>query len=277
MENRIKRKLGMSSSCFRDGTITEVDTLNIIKDAGFECYFTPTDDCESGKALVERGTKLGLSCEFIHASFKNINAMWMPGIDYLPVFKAMKHSIDLAADNGIPAVVSHVSSGWYPPGINDLGCERFDQIVLYAEEKGVTVAFENLRMIGNLAYFADRYEKVDTVRFCYDIGHEHCYTKTVNWMDIFCHKVVCTHIHDNMGRGWEKAAQSPDTHLLPFEGNIDYEKVVAKLDEYGYAGPLTLEINNSKYQEQYTPEEFLATCYERLQRISNFSKAPDAE
>ena len=70
-----------------------------------------------------------------------------------------------------------------------------------------------------------------------------------------------------MGRGWEKTSPSPDTHLLPFEGNIDYEKVIAKLDEYGYAGPLTLEVTNSKYPE-YTPEEFLATCYDRIKKIS---------
>ncbi len=270
----MKRKLGINVGCI--GGMPILDQLDLVHNTGFETFFTGNQDADTITALKEKADQYGMIFETIHAPFKGINNMWLSGIDYLPVYRAMKHSIDLASENGIPTVVSHVSSGWTPPGINDLGCERFDEIVLYAEEKGVKVAFENLRMIGNLAYFTERYENVDTVRFCYDFGHEHCYTKTVSWMDIFCHKVICTHIHDNMGRGWEKTSPSPDTHLLPFEGNIDYEKVIAKLDEYGYAGPLTLEVTNSKYPE-YTPEEFLATCYERLQRMSAFSKAPDIE
>ncbi len=267
MENRIKRKLGMTSSCFRDGTITEVDTLDLIKNVGFECFFTPTDDCEKVKALVERGDKLGLTCEFVHASFNNINAMWLPGLDYLTVFNDMKKAVDTCAANDIPMIITHVSSGWLPPQVNDLGLERYDEIVLYAKDKGIQVAFENLRKVGNLAVLVDRYENMDNVGFCYDNGHEHCYTETVCWPDIFREKMLCTHIHDNFGRPEDKMADG-DIHILPFDGNCDYAKMMAKLDEYNYTGSLTLEVGRYGRYKDLSHEEFLQTCYDRLVKIS---------
>lgn len=259
----MKRKLGIVSECLR---IDPVEALDLIKKAGFDCFFTGKIDVETVSALVARGNELGLTCEFIHAPFKGINNMWLAGMDYLTVMNGMKQTIDTAAATGVPTVIVHVSSGWKAPEICDLGLARFDELVLYATERKVTLAFENLRMVGNLAYLADRYENMEYVRFCYDCGHEHCYTKYVSWMDIFREKMIVTHIHDNHGRGPEKIADT-DTHLLPFEGNLDYEKMMRKLDEYNYQGSLTLEVANDRYKD-LSHEEFLATCFERIKKIS---------
>ena len=270
----MKRKLGMNMGFI--GGIPQTEQLKMAHEAGFESFFTGSQDQNNIAALRALADQLGMEFETIHAPFGGINNMWIAGMDYLNVYKGMRHSIDLAADNGIPAVVTHVSSGWYPPGINDLGLQRFDEIVLYAADKGVKLAFENLRCIGNLAYFADRYEKLDTVGFCYDIGHEHCYTKTLQWMDVFCHKLICTHIHDNLGRDFERVG-NPDMHLLPFDGNTDYKRAVDKMDEYGYRGPLTLEVGRGERYQDLTPEAFLKTCHERLERICAMSEAPDPD
>ena len=260
----MKRKLGIISECIRGND--PLDTLDLLKQAGYDCYFTGLQDMEQVCALVKKGNALGLSCESIHAPFGGINNMWLAGMDYLTVMNGMKNAIDIAAKAGIPVVVAHVSSGWAAPEITELGLARFDELVLYATEKKVTIAFENLRKVGNLAYFADRYEKMEYVRFCYDFGHEHCYTKFVCWMDIFRRKLAATHIHDNLGRG-EEAVGSPDLHLLPFEGNVDYARIMRKLDEYDYTGSLILEVSNDRHPDM-TPEAFLATCYERLKKLS---------
>ena len=153
--------------------------------------------------------------------------------------------------------------------MKDLGLSRYDELVVYARDKGVTLAFENLRLLGNLACLVDRYEKLDHVRFCFDCGHEHCYTKTVSIMDVFTNRVCCTHIHDNMGRPMEDKTNDFDMHLLPFDGTYNYEKMMRKLDEYGYAGSLMLEVSQNR--EDYVKmshEAFLATCYERIKKIS---------
>lgn len=273
-KNIMKRKLGINMACV--GDIPQTEQLKIAHEIGFEAFFTPSQSPADIAALRLLADELGMNFETIHAPSGGINSMWLSGTDYLNVYNSIRHSVNLAAEYGVPAVVTHISSGWYPPGINDLGLQRFDEIVLYAADKGVTLAFENLRCIGNLAYFAERYEKQDNVRFCYDIGHEHCYTKTLQWMDVFCHKVICTHIHDNLGRDFEKIG-SPDMHLLPFDGNVNYQRAVDKLDEYGYRGPLTLEVRQSERYQDFTSKAFMQSAFERLQRIAALTKTPNPE
>ena len=260
----MKRKLGIICNCLKDED--PVKTLEKIKAAGFDCFFSGTASVDGVAALKKRADELGLEYEFIHAPFAGINNMWLPGMDYLSIYNGMKTAIDAAAENDVPMVILHVSSGWKVPEINDLGLARFDSLVVYAKERGVKVAFENLRKVGNVSYFVDRYEHMDNVVFCYDCGHEHCYTQTVCFPDIFRERMVCTHIHDNYGRG-DLSIDDPDFHLLPFDGNLDFEAMMRSLDKYNYQGSLMLEVGNSRHLDM-TGEEFLATCYERIKKIS---------
>lgn len=263
----MKRKLGIVADCLYG--MRAADSLDKIKEAGFETFFTNEYKRNDVAKIKRRADELGLEFEFIHAPFHSINQIWLSGLGYLVVFDYMKESIDAAAENGIPVVITHVSSGWNSPEVNDLGLSRFDELVLYAKDRGVTLAFENLRKLGNIACLVDRYEKVDNVKFCFDCGHEHCYTKTVKMMDVFTNRVCCTHIHDNYGRPFEDKVNDFDAHLLPFDGTYDYEQMMRKLDEYGYSGSLMLEVTQNR--EEYikmTHEEFLSTCFERISKIS---------
>jgi len=263
----MERKLGINAHALIG--LTALEALEPIKAAGFECFFDSMRTLEEMNEIKEKAVKLGIEYEFIHAPFDGINKLLKPGMEYLDIYLRLKKCIDLAAAIDVRTIILHVSSGWNPPELSDIGFSRFDSLVEYAYTKDVTVAFENLRMIGNIAYLADRYEKTPNVRFCYDIGHEHCYTKYVDMMDIFRERTIATHIHDNYGRGDEKIG-SPDIHLLPFDGNIDYEKVMRKLDRYNYSGSLMLEVMQSSSEEYklMSTEEFLATCYDRIKRIS---------
>lgn len=264
----MKRKLGVNVECLRGVSYREA--LPLIKQAGFDCYFTGNCRVDTVRDMKKQGEELGLTLEFIHAPFGGINNMWLAGLDYLNIYNGMKEAITTAAELNVPSVIMHVSSGWECPEITEIGLARFDSLVEYAIEKGVTLAFENLRRVGILSYFVDRYRKIDNVRFCYDSGHEYGYTKHIRWMDIFQNKMVATHIHDNMGRPDYDESFDPDTHLLPFDGTCDYEHMMRDLDKYGFEGALVLEVNNVAKPEyrEWTKEEFLATCYERLKRIS---------
>ena len=260
----MERKLGILSECLNG--VPSVEALKLMKDAGFNCFMTDRYTLDEAKPIIEAGNALGMTCESIHTPFGGINEMWNYGMGYLTVFNGIKIAIDTAAALEVPCVVVHVSSGWNAPQINDLGLSRYDEIVNYAGEKGVKIALENLRKVGNLAYLIDRYEKLPQVGFCYDFGHEHCYTKTVRWMDHFLDKVLTTHIHDNFGRPDDPNGDG-DLHLMPFEGNIDYARCMSDINKYGYKGALVLELKNTRY-ENMTNEEFLATAYERLKKIS---------
>ena len=263
----MKRKLGIIANCLCD--IDTADALKKIKAAGFESFFTGEYKTEDVARIKACGDELGLTYEFIHAPFHNINEMWNSGLGYLTVFDYMKESINAAEKNGIPYVITHVSSGWKAPCVNDIGLNRYDELVLYAKERGVTLAFENLRLLGNIACLVDRYEGLDNVRFCFDCGHEHCYTKTVSMLDVFTNRVCCTHIHDNHSRAFDDKISDGDEHLLPFDGTYDYAQMMHKLNEYGYKGSLMLEVFQSiSDYRRMSHEEFLATCYERILKIS---------
>lgn len=262
------RRLGINCDCYEG--VSETDMLELIKKAGFQCFFKgPRNFADTVAPLKAKADKLGLEFLFIHAPFGNINAMWMPGEDYLKVYKKMIQTIDLAAEYSVPYVVVHASAGWAVPPISEVGLERYDALMAYASKKKVVIAVENSRTIGNLAYFTERYENNEYVRFCYDCGHEHCFTKTVKWMDIFCDRMAVTHIHDNFGRGAEKSGKV-DLHLLPYDGNIDYTSMMRKLDEYDYRGALTLEVFAHKHEiyRDMSPEDFVRTAYERIRKVS---------
>ena len=265
--SRIQRKFGINADCLKG--YSEAEALTLIKDAGFESVFISSYHNGEVAEIKKRADELGLVVEFIHAPFSGINNMWLSGLNYLTIFEQMKESIDSAADNGIEGVVVHVSSGWQYPAVNDLGLARYDELVLYARKRGVKLIFENLRAVGNLACLVDRYEKIPEVVFCYDCGHEHCYTKTVRWLDIFTDRVFCTHIHDNPGRPMDDKVNDFDWHMLPFDGSCDYDRMMQDLDRYEYRGRLTLEVTQYKPEyENWSAEEFLKVCYERIEKIS---------
>ena len=263
----IRRELGINADCLNG--ISELDALELIKKTGFDSVFISSYKNDEVAKIKSKADEIGLTVEFIHARYQGINNMWLPGLSYVDIYEKMTEAIDSASSNGIEGVVVHVSSGWKAPDVNDLGLSRFDQLVLCAREKGVKLVFENLRYTGNLACLVDRYECMPHVMFCYDVGHENCYTKTVRWMNIFTTRVFCTHIHDNPGRALEDKTGDYDLHLLPFEGNCDYERIMSDLNAYGYDRRLSLEVMHYKPEYQHmTAEEFLSTCYERLVKIS---------
>ena len=264
---RIERKLGVNCECIRG--MSAVDTLPLIREVGFEAVFAGAHRRRDVAAIKEACDKLGIFLNSLHAPFSGINNLWLPGMNYLPLYKNILESIDAASENGIPAVVLHVSSGWYAPELSDVGFARYDHLVEYALDRNVQIAFENLRMVGNLAYLADRYRKMPNVGYCLDMGHEHCYTPTVTWMDIFRSRLLLTHIHDNLGIR-EENEEHTDVHYLPFDGDVDYASFMRHLDQYGYEGNLTLEVSNGTKPEygEMKPIEFLQTAYDRVARIA---------
>ena len=260
-------KLGIVADCIRENK--EIENLKLIKEHGFQSFFS--SEKEYGVRYVadlkNEAVKLGLNYEFIHGPFVGINEMWTSQEDP-KIFFEFQEAIDAAHNAGVQAVVAHVSSGRMPPQISSVGLERFDTWVEYATKKGVVLAFENLRKLGNFAYLMDRYEKEDYVKYCYDCGHEHCYTRTVPFLPIYGNRLLCTHLHDNFGAN-EETTDGGDLHLLPFDGNIDFQKVMGELSKTGYQGSLMLEVFNERYS-QLSPDEFLQDVYARAKKLSDY-------
>ena len=270
----MERKLGITNAGLRD--VDSLEALRLIKEAGFDCFFSPSYNMRAVLEMKNEAERLGLDFEFLHGpagakhpsgSALYMNHVWKATPDYVPLMDAILTSIDCAAEAEIKTVVLHVNGDWKPPMISDIGLARFDRIVAHAVRRGVHIAFENLRTHGTLAALMERYERVPEVGFCYDCGHEHCYTESIPYLDIFGNRTLCTHIHDNFGRDKEDPLKDADYHYLPFEGDIDYAAMMRKLDKYGYAGSLMLEVSQRHYGD-ISAEEFLAIAYERAKKLS---------
>ena len=265
----MRRKLGINIDCIVNQD--PVKTLIEAKKLGFDSFFTPLYSLEKTLEIKTKADELGMDFEFIHAPFDKINDMWKNEDGECLPYDNYITSIDVASKVGVRAIIVHLSSGWFCPEICDKGLARFDKLVEYAKEKGVIIAIENLRKKGNFAYMMDRYEKCDNVKFCYDVGHEHCYTANIDVMDICGERAIFTHVHDNRGRDKNNWYANHDEHKLPYDGSIDYQHVVNKLDEYGYTGSIMLEVFSSVYPD-LSGDEFLKTAYDRAVKIEGLSK-----
>ena len=271
----MERRLGVLDTCLAGKS--GLEALPYIKNAGFDCFFIETSDLAKATALVNEGKKLGLDCEFIHAYWHYkaengnryyMNEFWKEGDTYKPLFDATIEAIDTAAALGIPGICQHVTSGWVAPKACELGFKRFDALVEYAVKKGVKFTLENLRNYGLLAALLERYEQIPEVGFCYDNGHEHCYTETVPFLDLWGKRTFFTHLHDNYGRDKEDPDKDADYHLLPYDGNFDYSEMIKRMDKYGYAGALTLEVGQYGKYKEMAPEAFLDMLYARAVKLS---------
>lgn len=260
----MQRQLGINSGCILQAD--PVQTLTLIKEIGFTSFFSDSWEMRSVLAQKEQAEKLGLDFQFIHAPFRACNDFWLAGENYKPLYDNIIRTVDAAEKADVKAVIVHVSSGFTPPPVNDLGLSRFDALVEHAEKKGVILAFENLRKLGNLACLMDRYENNPFVKNCYDCGHEYCYTPNVPFIEVFGDRLYCTHLHDNHGLPADYS--DGDEHLLPFDGTIDYTRMIKRLDEVGYHGALTLEVFTHGPYQTLSAEAFIRTAYERLVKIS---------
>ena len=261
----MERKKGICAECLCHGTAEAA--LSKIKRAGFDGFFAMYRSHEEARRLKEVGEQCSLEFEFIHAPFEDINALWRPGLSYLDSYRQLEKSIEAAAECAVPAVIVHTTSGWFAPPVSDVGLARYDALVELAIQKGVKVAFENQRRLGTLACLMDRYERVSEVVFCYDSGHEHCFTETVPFLKLYGKRLACTHLHDNTGRLPHDYWANNDAHLLPFDGDIDFARVAREMEEVDYRGRYMLEAFRTGRYAEMEDEAFLSLAFSRLKRM----------
>lgn len=249
------------------------DYAKTVRSLGFDTIFTgvaKTFDEQCKRADIF--SKNGLIYENLHAPFGHINDIWYEGEGGEKMIDELLFSVEAAHAADVPILVVHLSSGVKAPPITDIGRARFDALVTLASQKGVTLAFENQRKIGNIGWIFDEYDDCDYVRFCWDCGHEACFTLDREYMPIFGKKLVCTHIHDNT------AEFNADLHLIPFDGKIDFNRFAEHIRKSGYSGPLTLELiaSNSNYYDNVTVEDYLQKAADVIKTIRRMVDEPNA-
>ena len=204
----------------------------------------------------------GLQVTDGHAPFAHdydfVNALWLDNLDGETTYETYLRAVSDAADDGVRNLIVHLQERGAPPP-NDLGLGRLRRLVGSAEERGVTIALENIHFHSYLTYV---YEHISSpnLGFCYDAGHRNCQEPEIDLLSLFGDKLVALHLHDNDG--------TADQHHIPFEGNIDWKGQIAQIAATGYEGALTLECtaggpgstapNNPRSAEAWLRDAFAA-------------------
>ncbi len=121
----------------------------LIKGAGFDCVMLWWSDQFGRGAGYQRDPQLarnaGLYIENIHAPVHEQNCLSQDNLEGESVFKAYLQCVDDCSKYDIPKIVIHLPDDTYP--IHGKGMKRLEKIICAAEEKGVQIAFENLKTV----------------------------------------------------------------------------------------------------------------------------------
>ncbi|MBR7083467.1 MAG: sugar phosphate isomerase/epimerase [Clostridia bacterium] len=245
---------------------TADEAAKICRAAGFRYIdYTPdfkSDDwAEKARRDRELFDSLGITVEQTHAPF---NRYQTHPDDVFPTY--FKRVFEASKILGAKFVVVHADEyrtkdRFDGKEILDFTYDYLAPYVEYCAKNGLVVAVENVfeddttrwPKINGRSRYTSRVEELKdvierfntpTVRCCWDYGHAGvAYGKSemANALTEVAKYVVCTHVHDNY--------YGNDLHLLPFLGDVDWNKNLAPLKEAGYKGKLSLELVYGEFSD----------------------------
>lgn len=134
-----------------------------------------------------------------------------------------------------------------------------ETLLPFAEARSVTLALENipneLSTVEGMRRFLED-AQLGKVGICFDSGHSHLQADPQAEIRAGEGRIVTTHLHDNH--------RKKDEHLLPFDGDIDWPKVLEAFEAVQYSGNLTLELKAGNRP----PEAVMKLARERFDRFA---------
>ena len=207
--------------------------IDLLADAGF-CAVSP-GWVRGGnlEEIVTNTRRRNMTVQSLHGPLRGMRDMWSPDPETAqPILQDLLQSAADCARYDIPILVVHPWNGVdYTFSESELYFNHFDMLVELAEKLGICVAFENLEGPEYLSALLARYADCPAVGFCWDSGHERCYTPGWDFLTSYGDRLVMTHLNDNLGVT-DPSGQlqgTDDLHLLPYDGNMDWENTVSRL------------------------------------------------
>ncbi len=243
--------------------------LRIYKEAGIDGFFS-VQYRSSSEELKKAADELGLIYQSIHADFGKMRDMWYESETTKTAVQELKDCIDDCVKCNVPIVVMHPFIGFDVNEANEVGIKNFKEVVDYAKEKGIKVAFENVEGEAYLEALMNEFKTYDNVGFCWDTGHEMCYNRGKDMLALYGDRLIATHINDNIGVTGEDITFLDDLHLLPFDGIKDWQDAMARLDKCGFADIMTFEFAIREGVTKYSDmrfEEYVEKVYEKAQKL----------
>ncbi len=255
-------EIGINLFCYGTPDVLPFENqIDLMKENGFYHTFAVSDNVFLTDEAIDQVQKNNITFDNLHMPFRKVNALYTECEDTEPMLNSILEGIDKCARHGIPLAVVHLSSGKNPP-FTEFGVKKYCEIMDAARRKGIKIAFENIRTLGNIALTLEMHEDA---RFCWDTGHENCFTKGRQYMPLFGARLGAIHIHDNNG------IPDKDEHLLPYDGSVDFKLVAKHLANINYDGTLMLEAarNKTAFYENVSAEEYYTKASKAVLKLKN--------
>jgi sugar phosphate isomerase/epimerase len=266
---------GMINSFMPEMPFTE--SLPLIRAAGFEltslggkAELAGFDTAANLKKLSALLNSLGLTVDSVHAPYPEGDRLFSEDEqERQESLRQCRLALDAAAEIDGKVAVIHLIPYGIPPGeqrskMIEQGRRSVAELAEYAAAKKVKLALENGQRPDYdevLFMFLEEFQ-MPWVGLCYDSGHENVKGECFKILEKYGQRLLVFHIHDNTGS---------DEHLLPYEGNIPWEKFPQAMDKLAFSGDLVLEasMGGSAFKD---PEVFLAEAFKRAGQVMRGEK-----
>ena len=253
-------RFGISTHLFHDQRLSR-DHLAQIAAHGFEAvevfatrshfdYHEPAAIAQLGEWLKETG----LALHGIHAPI--VQSMgggdrWGETISNAVADSARRQAAVREADTAlniarqIPAdvFVVHLGTPVSQGGENNRSAafRSVEDICRLAEPLGIRVALEvipnPLSDGASLVAMLERDLDFPRTGICLDFGHAFLQGDVADTIETVAEHLITTHVHDNRGK--------KDEHLVPFDGNINWDLALMTMQKVGFDGTYLMELANT--------------------------------
>ena len=236
--------------------ISLAEEMELLAEIGWDGFFSGWQTGEDLEGYAKKAQALGLYYQSVHAPFHHVDLMWEEGEEGDLYTENLIRCLGESHGAGVDLVILHAIKGMDKCTPNALGLGRFQRVFTAAEQLGVTVALENTEGEIYLETLMTEFGSSDKVRFCIDTGHEMCYNGSKDMIGKYAHKLVCTHLNDNMGQTGDAITWLDDSHLMPFDGIADWKHIAARLKAADYKGDLTFELTRKNRPGKNTHDRY---------------------
>ena len=262
-------KKALNLTMLKGRGISQLQAIPMIAEAGFSGCFYVAEEGVSPSQIAAAVREAGMTLDFIHAPVTGVDALWKDAPEQR--LQTLISWVHICAENQVPVMVSHVWTKYTPLEPGTLGIHRFKILLDEAQKCGIKIAFENAEVGKFLTCIRENLWDHPAAFYCYDSGHELCYSDGADQLAEFGDRLLCTHLNDNMGRTGPEYTSADDCHMMPFDGKADWNGIASRLQKRDFRGPLTFELkmqnkpgrHTHDIYEPLTPTELLALAYRK--------------
>lgn len=198
--------------------------LDSMKRVGFAAYFLEWTNTLDVKAIKKYGDELGLICQNIRAPTEKMADMWKQGDEAQKAVEELLTCVDACVENQIPMLVCCSYFGNEKIEPNEFGVENFKKVALKAASLGIRIALENTGEDAHLDKLMVAFKNFTNIGLCWNVGNETVLNVAEKVNINHGGRLFCTNLSDS-------------------EADIDWTRVMTRLNRHGYEGMLTFRMD----------------------------------